>query len=36
MANDKEMTMGESRKSVDGLPKSTEATMMSKHFPLKP
>lgn len=24
--------MGESRKSVDGLPKSTEATMMSKPF----
>jgi len=36
MANDKEMTMGESRKGVDGLPKSAEATMMSEPFPLKP
>src|SRR6056300_1034582 len=32
MANGREMTMGESRKTLDGLPKSTEATMMSEPF----
>jgi hypothetical protein len=33
MANGREMAMAESRKTLDGLPKNAEATMMSEPFP---